>query len=191
MRRINNRNRREQRRGAALVEFAVVAPLMATLVIGTIEVGAALRATTILSAAVREGGRLASMEFSDKLGPNETACDKVKRDVRNFATAAGLDGCEALVTHGAAGEVSSDVLKISRQRSDEDWAAANDSLRSRGWLGEAGELTDLGREQRGAIEDRTDELAVAPYAALGEDACAELRTLARPTSKLMAAALGF
>jgi hypothetical protein len=106
-------------------------------------------------------------------------------------TAAGLNGCEALVTHAAAGDISGDVLKTSRQRTDDDWTAAHDSLRSKGWLGGDGALTDHGREQRTWIEDRTDDLAVGPYAAIGEDACDRLRALARPTSKAMAAALGF
>lgn len=106
-------------------------------------------------------------------------------------TAQGLNGCEALVTHAAMGDISADVLKSSRQRSDEDWEAAVDSLRSRGWLDAAGEMTDAGREGRGWVEDRTDELALAPYASLGDETCETLRALARPTSRAMAAALGF
>ncbi len=51
---------------------------------------------------------------------------------------AGLNGCEALVTHGAAGEVPAAVLQATRRRSDEDWNAAIESLRSRGWLDAAG-----------------------------------------------------
>jgi hypothetical protein len=38
---------------------------------------------------------------------------------------------------------------------------------------------------------RTDELGVLPYAAIGEDACAELGSTVRATSTLMAAALWF
>lgn len=106
-------------------------------------------------------------------------------------TAQGLSGCEALVTHAAAGEISGDVLKSSRQRTDDDWAAAHDSLRSRGWLDAEGAFTDAGRDGRQWIEERTDELAVLPYAAIGEDACAQLRAACRPTSVAMAAAIGF
>ncbi|WP_394934974.1 hypothetical protein [uncultured Ilumatobacter sp.] len=106
-------------------------------------------------------------------------------------TAQGLSGCEALVTHAAAGEISGDVLKSSRQRTDEDWATAYDSLRSRGWLDAEGAFTDAGREGRQWIEERTDELAVLPYAAIGEDACEQLRAACRSTSAAMAAAIGF
>ncbi|NND76475.1 MAG: hypothetical protein HKN44_15870 [Ilumatobacter sp.] len=106
-------------------------------------------------------------------------------------TAHGLSGCEALVTHGAAGDVPAEVLRSSRQRSDEDWEAAVESLRARGWLDDDGALTAAGRDGRAWIEDRTDELAVHPYAAIGEESCERLRQLARETSRAMATALGF
>jgi hypothetical protein len=47
-------------------------------------------------------------------------------------------------------------------------------------------FTEAGARQRQAIEDGTDALAAAPYAALGEERCAELRTLARPWSRTFA-----
>jgi hypothetical protein len=100
-------------------------------------------------------------------------------------TVAGLDGCEALVTHGAAGDVSSEILKATRQRTGDDWLAAEERLRERGWLDPDLALTDLGREQRDWIEARTDELAAAPYDAIGTDGCARLRALCRPISQAM------
>ena len=36
-------------------------------------------------------------------------------------TVEGLDGCEALVTHAAAGDVSADILRATRQRTGDDW----------------------------------------------------------------------
>ena len=50
----------------------------------------------------------------------------------------GVDGCEALVIHGATGEVPAEILKSSRVRSDEDWSAAEARLRDRGWLDDDG-----------------------------------------------------
>ena len=82
-------------------------------------------------------------------------------------------------------------MQSSRRRTDHDWAAAHDSLRSRGWLNADDSFTEAGRDGRQWIEDRTDELAVMPYAAIGEEACSELRSLCRATSALMAEALGF
>lgn len=102
-------------------------------------------------------------------------------------SAADLNGCESLVTHGAAGEVPSAVLKGSRQRTEEQWNAAIESLQSRGWLDGAGEFTDVGRAERQQIEDTTDVLATRPYAAIGDDGCSELRSLVRPWSAALAA----
>ncbi|HEX3796188.1 MAG TPA: hypothetical protein VHV57_16975 [Acidimicrobiales bacterium] len=97
----------------------------------------------------------------------------------------GLGGIDALITHAAAGDVPAKVLQSSRGWSDDAWNAAVTSMRSRGWLVEGDELafTEWGASQRQEIEDQTDALATAPYAALGEEGCAELRTLVRPWSK--------
>ncbi|MFD8246545.1 hypothetical protein [Nocardia sp. NPDC059691] len=89
----------------------------------------------------------------------------------------GLDGIEALITHSATGEVAAEVLRLSRSWSEQDWASGVDRLRARGWLAN-GALSEHGAARRGAIEDRTDELAVYPYEAIGEDGCARLRALA-------------
>jgi hypothetical protein len=99
----------------------------------------------------------------------------------------GLDGCEALVVHGASGEVAPAVLQASRAWPDAEWAAAHDRLVGKGWLDGAGSLTDTGRQARQRIEDRTDALALAPWQALGEPGCERLRQLVRPWSKAIVA----
>jgi hypothetical protein len=103
----------------------------------------------------------------------------------------GVDGCEALVIHGATGEVPATVLQSSRARTDAEWAAAEQRLRDRGWLGPDGGLTDAGRAHRRWVEDRTDELAVAPWQHLGVDGCTRLRELVRPFSKAIVASGSF
>jgi hypothetical protein len=108
-------------------------------------------------------------------------------------TAEGVDGVEALILHGATGEVPSSVLKGSRERSDDEWSAGQERLRSRGWLDADGALTDAGLAHRRWVEDRTDALAAPAYAPLGEDGCARLRELCRPWSRAIVASggLGF
>jgi hypothetical protein len=105
----------------------------------------------------------------------------------------GLSGIDALVTHAAAGDVAAHLLRSTRGWSDEQWDAAVVSMRSRGWLaggnGDGLLFSDWGRAQRQEIEDQTDVLAAAPYAALGEEHCAELRALARPWSKIFSEVL--
>ena len=94
----------------------------------------------------------------------------------------GLDGCEALVTHGADGAVPAAILQSTRGWSDAQWAAARGRLEARGWLdGDA--ATPTGTEARRRIEDRTDELAMAPWSAIGQDDADELRALVRPFSR--------
>jgi hypothetical protein len=103
----------------------------------------------------------------------------------------GLSGIDALITHGAAGDVAPRLLQSSRGWSDQQWADAVVSMRQRGWLddGEALGLSPWGAAQRQEIEDQTDALATAPYAALGDEGCAELRALARPWSRIFAEVL--
>jgi hypothetical protein len=97
--------------------------------------------------------------------------------------AQGLDGCEALVTHAASGDIASGVLQASRGWSDEHWGAAVESLQAKGHLDAEGNFTDEGRTSRQWIEAQTDAGAAIAYDAIGEDACDRLRSLCRPLSK--------
>lgn len=99
----------------------------------------------------------------------------------------GLSGIDALITHAAEGAVSAQVLQATRGWPNSSWDAAVESMRTRGWLTPSDELvfSEWGAAQRAEIEAQTDALAVDPYAELGEDACTELRSLARPWSKLL------
>lgn len=83
---------RNPRRGAAAVEFALVAPVFVTLVLGSIEIGRGCAATQKLASALREGGRLATMDYADHLQKGQTPNDKVMQDIRNFLTASGIPG---------------------------------------------------------------------------------------------------
>jgi hypothetical protein len=103
----------------------------------------------------------------------------------------GLSGLDALITHGAAGDVPSHLLRSTRGWTTAQWEAATDSMRLRGWLTDGGEpaLTEWGATQRQEIEDQTDVLASAPYTTLGDEACEELRSLARPWSRVFSEVL--
>ena len=95
---------------------------------------------------------------------------------------AGLGGCEALVLHAATGEVPALALRTTRAWTDGEWAATVEGLHARGLVEADGSFTDAGRALRDEIEDRTDRLGLQPYEAIGEDGCAELRSLVRPWS---------
>jgi len=96
---------------------------------------------------------------------------------------AGLGGCEALVLHAATAEVPEAGLRGTRAWTEEEWAATVEGLAGRGLVNADGSFTDAGRALREGIEETTDRLAVQPYEAIGEDGCAELRSLVRPWSK--------
>jgi len=80
-----------------MVEFAVVAPVFLTLVIGLLEAGQALKAANIMASAVREGGRLAAMDWNGFVPEGFTPNEKVILDVRNFLKASGLPGDNAII----------------------------------------------------------------------------------------------
>lgn len=102
-------------------------------------------------------------------------------------TAEGIDGCEALVTHAASGEIAASILQSSRAWPDDGWHAAVESLRAKGHLDADGAFTEAGRASRQRVEDRTDAGALVAYEAIGEDACDRLRTLCRPIAKAIVA----
>jgi hypothetical protein len=79
-----------------------------------------------------------------------------------------IDGCEANVLAGASGATTGELQKASRQWPDDEWTAAIERLRHRGWLGEDAVLTAAGASAKQRVEDRTDDLAAPPVAALGD-----------------------
>lgn len=109
----------QDRRGVAAVECAVVLPMMLVLVLGLIELGTALRATTIMQSAVREAGRLASMDWRYVVDSGETPNDKVEQDIRNYVTASGLPGDDLIVRiEHAEGEQEGSDFDISDEENE-------------------------------------------------------------------------
>lgn len=97
-RRLHRPTSHNRRRGVAAVEFAVVAPVFVVLVIGTIGASKMLHAQSIMAQALREGGRLAAMDWSGTLQDGMTPNQKVEQDIRNFMNASGLDGNDIEIT---------------------------------------------------------------------------------------------
>jgi len=80
----------QDRRGAALVEFAVMAPVILCLILGVVEMGNALDVSNKLTSAIREGGRLAATDWTDVVAEGQSPNDKVISDIRNFLQASGI-----------------------------------------------------------------------------------------------------
>ncbi|MFB6678322.1 hypothetical protein [Streptomyces sp. NPDC056390] len=93
--------------------------------------------------------------------------------------AAGLDPVEALVSFAGVGAASAQTF-TSRGWSPEQWDAAGERLVARGLLDEKGSATEDGKALRAEVEERTDELAAAPWRTLGAAYTARLCDLLGP-----------
>lgn len=79
-----------ERRGAALVEFAVVVPLFVLLVMGLIEFGRAMMVKQIITNAAREGARRAIVESATE--------SEVRTVVQQYLSGAAVPGATITVT---------------------------------------------------------------------------------------------
>ncbi|MEU4332766.1 SCO6745 family protein [Nonomuraea dietziae] len=93
--------------------------------------------------------------------------------------AAGLDGCEANVMSVAMG-VAPQQQRDYRGWTEQEWTAATDRLRDRGWLAADGTLSAEGRRRRDAVEATTEELAKPALAALGPEGISRLTECLHP-----------
>ena len=93
--------------------------------------------------------------------------------------AEGVGGCESHVLFAAAEELGPELYLEARGWPREDWDDAVGVLTAAG-LVEDGRLTDRGGRLRAHVEQRTDELAAAPYAALRPERRAQLVDLLVP-----------
>ena len=97
--------------------------------------------------------------------------------------ASGIGPCEALVLHGASGEVPKELLQKTRAWPDDEWASTEEAMRTQGLVTNDGMLAGDGAELRQRVEDTTDVRAMAPWKHLGEQGCDRLLELAKPLSK--------
>ncbi len=81
------RHRISRRRGSAIIEFAVVAPVLMTFILGVIEIGRLVMVAQVSTNASREGVRYAAQ------GKANSAT--VEAYVRDYLAAAGLTGTAA------------------------------------------------------------------------------------------------
>ena len=99
----------------------------------------------------------------------------VLRELRSGAhlialAAAGLDGCEAVVSQVAVDDAPVAWIEHEAGWTADEAAAARDRLASRGWVDASGWATDAGRAARAEVEAVTDELDSRHWSAVGEAA---------------------
>ncbi len=88
----NNKSpKRSSRRGAAIVEFAIIAPLFLTLVAGTIEISRAIIVQQVLTNASREGARIGSYDST-------TATSTITSAVNTYLSNEGITGATTTVS---------------------------------------------------------------------------------------------
>lgn len=89
---------RPPRRGAVAVEFACVAPVLLTIIVGMIEMTRVYDVQNSLEMACREGARFAALDRSGMMTGTQTANQKLVSDVKNFLQSAGIDKNKATVS---------------------------------------------------------------------------------------------
>jgi Flp pilus assembly protein TadG len=102
---LGSRHRHEDRRGAATVEFAVVAPIFFLMVIGILEFGRALMVQQVLVSAARVGARQA-------VTLNATTTDTTTT-VTNYADNAAVPGVAVAVTPDPSTAAPGDVITVT------------------------------------------------------------------------------
>lgn len=91
------RTSRDKERGATLVEAAVVFPLMILVIVGIIEIGMAFRDFLTVSAASREGARIAALAGTD----NQADC-AVLVGIASLVSQGDLDRIDRIEIYKAA-----------------------------------------------------------------------------------------
>ncbi len=92
----------------------------------------------------------------------------------SLLASAGLDGCESLALFARCRDLPAELFFVRRGWSPDEWQAALDHLTSKGLVAADEAPTPAGRELHLDVEHRTDELAAAPYARLGDEAVRDL-----------------
>ena len=90
------------RRGQAIVELLIAFPVLALLLFGIVEMGAAWRTYHVVTQAAREGSRLAALAGATEEG--------VQATIENRLTSGGLDAGEAAIDF----ECDGDCFQVGR-----------------------------------------------------------------------------
>jgi Flp pilus assembly protein TadG len=103
-RKCSYRKKQEARKGAAAVEFAILLPLLCTIVLGLMEIGRGTMVSTIMYNAATNGAQLAAM-------PGETTANVTDR-INSVLTANNITASKATISilvNGATADASTAV----------------------------------------------------------------------------------
>tara|TARA_B100000945_G_scaffold247900_1_gene204341 strand:+ start:421 stop:906 length:486 start_codon:yes stop_codon:yes gene_type:complete len=87
----NKKRRQSTRQGAVAVEFAFIAPVFISIVMGLIQTTRIYDSQNLLETAAREGARFAAMDRSGMPGEGGYGNAKMTQDIKNFMASSGVD----------------------------------------------------------------------------------------------------
>jgi hypothetical protein len=91
-----------------------------------------------------------------------------------------ISPAECLALQVGLGRFPAKLAQATRQWPEDQWTAALDSMRARGWAAEDGTITDAGKDAREANEAATDALCAPIWRPIGEAGAARLKELIAP-----------
>jgi Flp pilus assembly protein TadG len=104
------RRRLVARRGAVIVEFALVVPFLALIVFGVIDFSRAYGQMNVLDSALREGARAGSEWKDYAVGDYRTA---VKNTVQSYATTYGFNGLDLTKVSVNTGGINNEFITVT------------------------------------------------------------------------------
>ena len=104
------RHRLVARRGAVIVEFALVVPFLALIVFGVIDFSRAYGQMNALDSAIREGARYGSKWKNYAIGDYRTA---VKDKVQSYATTYGFNGLDLTKVSVNTGGTNNEYITVT------------------------------------------------------------------------------
>lgn len=100
--------RKRNERGAVAVEFALLLPVLLTILFGTIEFGMIMYGREVVTNASREGARAGIVQVS----PKPTSGD-ITTIATNYLTGTGINLSEVTITVAGAGGASPAMLTVT------------------------------------------------------------------------------
>ena len=104
------RRRLVARRGAVIVEFALVVPFLALIVFGVIDFSRAYGQMNALDSALREGARFGSKWKNYAVGDYRTA---VKDKIQSYATTYGFNGLDLTKVSVTTGGTNNEYITVT------------------------------------------------------------------------------
>ena len=85
------------RKGAAVVEFAIIAPMLVLMVLGAIDVGQSINVAQVVNDASREGARIAAQDTHESVADVEAGVLQMIKDAFVHVSESALENATTVV----------------------------------------------------------------------------------------------